>query len=379
MTTRRTVTWTRANARRLARQHLTVPATASTPADAAAAMLGAHAQVITAAELSIGLRMEGTTRTRVREALRGADPGLVKTYGPRGTVHLLPAADLPLWTGALSAVPRRSPFPQDLRMTADRTEQVLTAIGEALDGTELVIGELSDEVVARTGPWAGDLVVPAFQTMWPRWRQVMHIAAHRGLLAFGGGRGRQVTYLNPGCVPLDGARARAELLRRYLHAYGPATPADFANWLAAPGRWSTTAFDTAAASAEIEETGLGWVVAGDTSFTDEPPCGVRLLPYFDAYLIASRPRELLYPGAAYERALAGGQAGNFPVLLIDGIAAGVWHAKRSGKKLAVTVEPLVELTAARLRELKAQVERTGEIMEGRPELTVGKVTVGPHA
>lgn len=37
----------------------------------------------------------------------------------------------------------------------------------------LTIDELSDEVVARTGPWAGDLVMPAFQGMWPRWRQVM--------------------------------------------------------------------------------------------------------------------------------------------------------------------------------------------------------------
>src|SRR2546430_11134802 len=31
------------------------------------------------------------------------DRSLVKTFGPRGTVHLLPAADLPMWT-----VPRRS-------------------------------------------------------------------------------------------------------------------------------------------------------------------------------------------------------------------------------------------------------------------------------
>ncbi|MEK8144714.1 crosslink repair DNA glycosylase YcaQ family protein [Streptomyces sp. M10(2022)] len=49
---------------------------------------------------------------------------------------------------------------------------------------------------------------------------------------------------------------------------------------------------------------------------------VRLLPYFDAFTIASQPRERLFPGAAFERALAGGQAGNFPVLLVDGVVAG---------------------------------------------------------
>lgn len=103
-----TVTWTGANARRLARQHLhpdaAVGASPATSPDAAvAAMLGAHAQVLSAAELSVGLRGEGLTRTDVRTAL-WTDRTLVKTFGPRGTVHLLPAADLPLWTGALSAV-----------------------------------------------------------------------------------------------------------------------------------------------------------------------------------------------------------------------------------------------------------------------------------
>lgn len=106
---------------------------------------------------------------------------------------------------------------------------------------------------------------------------------------------------------------------------------------------------------------------------------MRLLPYFDAYLVAGMPRELLYPGPAAERALAGGQAGNFPVLLVDGQVAGVWHQRRSGSRIDVTVEPLAELGRARLDELDEQVARVGEILEGRPRLTVGAVTVGPHA
>lgn len=31
------------------------------------------------------------------------------------------------------------------------------------------------------------------------------------------------------------------------------------------------------------------------------------------------------------------------------------------------------------RELDEQVERIGEVLEGKPELTMGKVTVGEHA
>ncbi|MFE7141094.1 winged helix DNA-binding domain-containing protein [Streptomyces sp. NPDC057644] len=383
------VTWAGANARRLARQHLhpdaaaTAPPFAS-PGEAVAAMLGAHAQVLSAAELSVGLRGDGLTRMDVRTAL-WSDRSLVKTFGPRGTVHLLPAADLPLWTGALSAVPTGpNPFPKDARMTPDQVEAVVAAIGEALTGAELTIDELSDEVVARTGPWAGDLVMPGFQAMWPRWRQVLHLAGHRGALAYAPNRGRKATYTNPGCTPLPGAGALPALIERYLHAYGPATPAHFARWLAAPKRWAAEQFAALAGAGAIEEVtfaeeGPAWVVAGDTDFPDAEVRGVRLLPYFDAFAIASWPRERLFPGAAYERALGGGQSGNFPVLLVDGVVAGVWHQRRSGRRIAVTVEPLEPLSAPRSRALEEQVERVAAIMEGTAELTVGRVTVGPHA
>ncbi|MFJ2026570.1 winged helix DNA-binding domain-containing protein [Streptomyces sp. NPDC087897] len=384
---RTTVTWAGANARRLARQHLlpgSAPSPSASPADAVSAMLGAHAQVLSAAELSVGLRGDGLTRTDVRTAL-WTDRSLVKTFGPRGTVHLLPAAELPLWTGALSAVPAgASPFPRDARMTPDQVEEVVAGIAAALTGAELTIDELSDEVVARTGPWAGDLVMPGFQSMWPRWRQVLHLAGHRGVLAYAPNRGRKATYTNPGCTPLPGPGAVAALIERYLYAYGPATPAHLARWLAAPKPWVAGQFAALADAGAIEEVafegeGPAWVVAGDTEFPADRARGVRLLPYFDAFAIASWPRTELFPGAAYERALAGGQAGNYPVLLVDGTVAGVWHPRRSGRRIAVTVEPLEPLPAPRLRELEEQVERVAAIMEGTAELTIGPVTVGAHA
>jgi len=67
-------------------------------------LCGAHAQVLSAAGLSIGRRLAGATRTDVQRAL-WSERTLVKTFAPRGTVHLLPTAELPMWTGALSALP----------------------------------------------------------------------------------------------------------------------------------------------------------------------------------------------------------------------------------------------------------------------------------
>ncbi|MEV8022878.1 winged helix DNA-binding domain-containing protein [Streptomyces sp. NPDC086554] len=336
---------------------------------------------------AVGVRLDGTTRQDVRDALWGEAPSLVKTFGPRGTIHLLPTAELPLWTAALPAVPGGpgSATPE-ARMTPEQTEEVIAAIGAALDGASLTIDELSDEVVARTGPWAGDLVMPAFQGMWPRWRQVLHKAGQRGALCFAPNRGRKVTYTRPPHVesPLDAETASARLVRRFLHAYGPATPREFAKWLAGPPGWASGLFASLASAGEIEAVDMdgepeSYVVAGDTAFPEEPVRGVRLLPYFDAYVIASHPRARLFPGRAYERALAGGQAGNFPVLLVDGVVAGVWHQRRSGHGTTVTVEPLGRLSAGQERGLAGQVERVGEVLEARAELVVGEVTVGPHA
>ena len=76
---------------------------------------------------------------------------------------------------------------------------------------------------------------------------------------------------------------------------------------------------------------------------------------------------------------ARGQAGNRPVLLVDGVVAGVWHHRRAGRRIDITVEPLTTLTAARRRLLDAEVERLGAILEGAVEARVGAVTVGPHA
>jgi Winged helix DNA-binding domain len=385
-TTPVSLTWSGVTARRMARHALTEPARDLDPAGVAGLLCGAHAQVLSAAELSIGRRITGATRADVRRAL-WEDRTLVKTFGPRGTVHLLPAADLPMWTGALSALPSAPGHPDPVRFAPEQAEEVLAAIGDALADAELTVDELTEAIVDRTGPWAGEQTMEAFGGKWPRWRQLTSTAAHRGLLCFGPDRGRKVTYTNPhrwlpGFRPGDGDAALRTLLERYLHAYGPATPQHFARWLNIPPRRAVQLFDELAAELEpVELDGTpGWTLAGDSATPQRPHRGIRLLPYFDAFVVAGQPRERLYPGAAATRALTpAGQAGNYPVLLVDGVVGGVWHQRRSGRTLTITVDPLRELTATQRRQLDDEVDLVGTVMEAKPTLTVGTVTIGPHA
>ena len=381
------LTWRGVTARRMARHALTEAATGLDPAGIAGVLCGAHAQVLSAAELSIGRRIAGATRSDVQRAL-WQERTLVKTFGPRGTIHLLATADLPMWTGALQALPSSVPtHPDGVRFTPGEAEDVIAAIGAALADAELTVDQLTEAIADRAGPWAVEQTMEAFGGKWPRWRQLTSTAAQRGMLCFGPDRDRKVTYTNPrrwlpGFRPADGDAALRALLTRYLYAYGPATPEHFAKWLGILPRSAAALFGGMAGELETVEL-IGepaWTLAGDTATPPRPHRGIRLLPYFDAYLVAGQPRERLYPGAAAIRALTpAGQAGNYPVLLVDGVVGGVWHQRRSGRKLAITVEPLHELTAAHRRQLGDDVDLVGAVMEAPATLTVGTVTVGAHA
>src|SRR4029077_21228342 len=178
-----------------------------------------------------------------------------------------------------------------------------------------------------------------------------------------------------------GAQSLRTLIARYLYAYGPATPQHFARWLAIPPRHAVELFDEMASDLQaIEVDGeLAWAVAGDSA---APPRhrGLRLLPYFDAYVVVGQPRDRLYPGSAATRALTRtGQAGNYPVVLLDGVVGGVWHQRRAGRKLTITVEPLRALTPKLRRDLDEEVELVATVMDAQGALRIGKVTVGPHA
>jgi len=67
--------------------------------EVAAAICGLHAQLMSSAELTLWARVAGLEPDAVQRALWD-DRSLVKTWAMRGTLHLLPAADYPLWQPA---------------------------------------------------------------------------------------------------------------------------------------------------------------------------------------------------------------------------------------------------------------------------------------
>src|SRR6266545_3230945 len=96
-----TLAWDQVAAWRLQRHHLDRRAARSQALQVVADIAGLHAQVMSSAELTLWARVGDLEPDAVRRAL-WAERTLVKTWAMRGTLHLLPADELPLWQAALS-------------------------------------------------------------------------------------------------------------------------------------------------------------------------------------------------------------------------------------------------------------------------------------
>lgn len=218
--------WDEARALRLARHHLHERAPRGGELRVAGRICGLHAQLLSSAALSLWARVEGATLDGFQRAL-WRERRLVKSWAMRGTLHLLPARDLPVFLGALATYDRylTQRWVKYFGISREEIELVIEAIGQSLRGRALTRDELADAVVERTGSKKLGAVLRQ------SWGVLLEPAAYRGQLCFAEGEGARVRFSRPGPVRrLEPQKALAELARRYLAAYGPATRDDFARW-----------------------------------------------------------------------------------------------------------------------------------------------------
>ncbi len=375
------LTWKEACGRRLERSYLLSPAPRSHLAEVVSQVCGLQAQVLSAAELGLGLRVAGATRQAVQEDL-WRRRRLVKTYGPRSTLHLLPAAELPLWMAAMRgrASLTAPGWEAAAGLEPGQGEALLGAIGAALDGRQFTRQSLADEVVRRTGAWARE-------KMESTWGLLLPPAAYAGLLCFGPSQGSRVTFVRADqwigfWQEIDPAQALAEVCRRYFAAYGPAAHQDFGRWFGLRPAQAQQVMRMLADELEpVQVDGQqAWRLAAQSEMTPAPdPASLRLLPQYDAYILGSGQRERVVPPAVQARLMTYGRgrfegATGLPVLLVDGAVAGLWERRARGGRLLVRVEPFVRLSAAQRRQLQAEAEGIGEFLEAEVELSVTSLT-----
>jgi hypothetical protein len=349
------VTLERARAFRLARHRLDRRAPPGSLLEVVRELCGVHAQLASSAELALWARVDGLERDAVRAALED-ERRLVKTWAMRGTLHLLAADDLALYVAVLG--PRwDNPGGAWLRghgVPEEHFRAIVRAVPRALDGRPRTREEVADRLAEAGGPELRERLLSG-------WGALLKPSAHRGELCFGSPRGRNVTFVRPDrwlgplerYDPDDGAR---EVARRFLAAYGPATTDGFARWIgfrgALPKRMLASLGDEAA---EVEVDGEAALVLAadlDTLGKAGRPRGVRLLPAFDPLVVGVRPRDHIVP-AEHEARVYRPQAWISPVVLVDGVAAGIWKHEHG----RVEVELFGRIPRAAQQALDEEAER----------------------
>lgn len=160
-------------------------------------------------------------------------------------------------------------------------------------------------------------------------------------------------------VGMDRTPARAELVRRYLHCFGPSTAEHFAAWAGISPADGRRSWDALAAELEpVDFAGRrAWIHVDDVERAGRSPdpVGVRLLPPYDSYL-DQRDRAVLVPDTARQK-LIWRILGNPGVVLVDGEVAGVWRPQKKGKRLLLKIESFEPLAAPVRQAVESEAAR----------------------
>ena len=308
---------------RAASQLLHRPTAVRDPAEVARLTAGIQAQDPRAARLSFRSRTRRLIAADVDRA-RTDERSLLRTWLMRKTIHIIATEDagwmLPLFEPPIEKWSRRRL--EQLGMPHRRQEKALRTIAVALDDGPLTRSE------------AATLVTDAGIALDAQTRlHVVLVAVTSGLALLGPDRGAQSMLVRREewvgkAPPFDRGRALAELARRYVRAFAPATDRDFAYWSGLALR--DVRAGLAAISAELDEIEVGaermLVLRGGIPRPPRPD-QIRMLGGFDTYLLGYKNRGFA-TGDEHWATVSDGGGGIYPVIVRDGVVQTGWRVSR---------------------------------------------------
>lgn len=340
----------RASAQLLAR-----PVKVRDPVDVVRLAGPVQAQEPRAARLAFRARSRTLTAADVDRA-RVEERSLLRTWAMRKTAHLIATEDagwlLPLFADSIVRWSRKrlADFGLD-RADQDRALALLEAEVERE-------GALTRPQLSERLERAGFETAPQFRVhLWL-------LATVEGDLCLGPDRGAHTCIVRredwigePERRPREDALA--ELARRFLRAYGPASERDLARWAGLPLRDCRLACELIAA--ELDQVRAGDEVLlslrRERSRLARSPV-VRLLGAYDNYNLGYVSRDFAVPGEREKQLVPGGGIVR-PAVTVDGRVVGTWTSKRNGERLGVRIEPFGEVDGVIASALEAEAGDIG--------------------
>lgn len=140
-----------------------------------------------------------------------------------------------------------------------------------------------------------------------------------------------------------------ELVRRYLAAFGPASPADFQAWSGLKN--ARPLFE----ELELVQFGKLFDLPDAPRPDEDSETPVRFLPEFDNILLAHSDRTRIISDEHRPR-VATKNLRILATFLVDGSVAGTWSITRKSKRATLTLEPFVKINQKTLATLQGEGE-----------------------
>jgi hypothetical protein len=337
------------------------------PAEVAKAIVGAQAQDVYAGPLTFRSRSRRLTAADIDRA-RTEERSLLRTWVMRMTIHLIPTEDagwlLPLFEPAIDKWSRRRL--EQLGMPASSRDKALQVVKLALEKE----GPLTRPEIAERIAAAGIELYSSTRL------HLALVAVTSGIACLGPDRGSSTCLVlrDDWIAPprsFDRDAALAELSRRYLRAFGPATERDFAYWSGLGLREVRAGL--AAIASELTESRLGdetMLSMKGTRRRLAPRGQVRLLGAFDTYMLGYRGRDFAVPPEAMAAVKEGGGGWVRPVIVRDGVVIGGWRSTRSGGEIEISLNLLKPPSAVVRKAIDAEVADIARF-EGLPVSLAG--------
>ena len=325
---------------RIAAQCIAAHRDLRTPADVVRHMLALQSQDFPGARWSIALRAGNATKHDVDAALASGE--IVRSWAMRGTLHIVPAADL----GWLMDIAAR----RQATWAAKRRTDLEISAAQLVRAGDVAAKLMASGTIVRRDALLAEWEVQGIPTTGQRGYHLLWNLAHAKLLVFGPHDAKQPTFALfdewvKGHRQLEGDAALAEFATRYFRSHGPATERDFAWWA------SITLSDAriGIAGAEgLEAREFGGVTHYLAEGLEPAASGAFALAGFDEYLLGYQDRTAALAPEFAQRIVPGNNGIFLPTIVVNGAVVGTWKRTETAKKIVIDLSAFTSMT------LKAQ-------------------------